>query len=49
MPRSAATSRSWTSARIAGRSGVTGTRIWSARSSIARLSGLYDGWASMTT
>ena len=33
-------SRSFTTARMAGRSGVTGTRIRSARSKIARLSGL---------
>lgn len=36
-PSSAATSRSWTAARRAGTSGVTGTRIRSARSKIARL------------
>ena len=39
MPSSTATSRSWTAARRAGTSGVTGTRIRSARAKIARLSG----------
>jgi hypothetical protein len=37
-PSSSATSRSWTAARRAGTSGVTGTRIRSARPNIARLS-----------
>ena len=46
MPSSSATSRSWITARIAGRSGVTGTRIRSDRSNSARLSGLYDGCRS---
>ena len=49
MPSSSAISRSLTTARMAGRSGVTGTRIRSARSKIARLSGLYDGCRSTMT
>ena len=48
-PSSTATSRSWTAARRAGTSGVTGTRIRSASSKIAWLSALYDGCRSTTT
>ena len=39
-PTSAATSLSWIAARMAGRSGVTGTRIRSAIAKIARLTSL---------
>jgi hypothetical protein len=49
IPSSVATSRSWTAARRAGTSGVTGTRIRSQRSKIARLSLLYEGCTSTTT
>ena len=41
--------RSWIAARMAGTSGVTGTRIRSASAKMAWLSVLYDGWRSMTT
>ena len=49
MPSSDATSASWTAARMAGTSGVTGTRMRSAFSKIAWLSVLYDGCRSTTT
>ena len=47
-PISAATSLSWIAARIAGRSGVTGTRIRSAIAKTARLTSVYEGWRSTT-
>ena len=47
-PTSVATSLSWIAARIAGRSGVTGTRIRSAIAKTARFISLYDGWRSTT-
>jgi hypothetical protein len=49
MRSSLAMSRSCTAARSAGTSGVTGTRILSERSKIARFRALYDGCRSTTT